>query len=123
MAYDERAAERIRELVVDDLDVTEKRMFGGLAFLVNGNMSVTVIGRGGLMVRLDPADAELMLDAGPMLDGQRMLDSAAIRPFEMRGKPMKGWLRVEEAGFETDAQLRDWVERSLEFARTLPPHD
>jgi TfoX/Sxy family transcriptional regulator of competence genes len=108
MAYDEGLAQRVRDLVVHDLDVTEKRMFGGLAFLVNGHMSVTVSGRGGLMVRLDPDDAE------------RLLDGRVVVPFEMRGAPMKGWLRVGEAGFETDEQLRDWVDRTLEFARTLP---
>lgn len=108
MAYDEGLAQRIRDLVVDDLDVTEKRMFGGLAFLVNGHMSVTVSGRGGLMVRLDPDDAD------------RLLDGRIVVPFEMRGKPMKGWLRVADAGYETQDQLRDWVDRSLEFARTLP---
>jgi TfoX/Sxy family transcriptional regulator of competence genes len=110
MAYDEGLAQRVRDLVVGDLDVTEKRMFGGLAFLVNGHMSVTVSGRGGLMVRLDQEDA------GPLLDGR------VVVPFEMRGKPMKGWLRVGESGFESDEQLREWVERSVEFARTLPHH-
>ena len=110
MAYDEGLGQRIRDVVVGDLDVTERRMFGGLAFLVNGNMSVTVSGRGGLMVRLDADDA------------QRMLDGQVVVPFEMRGKPMKGWLRVHEPAVETDEQLRDWVERSLEFARTLPHH-
>lgn len=85
-------------------------MFGGLAFLVNGNMSVTVSGRGGLMVRLDPDDAEARLDGD------------VVTPFEMRGKPMKGWLRVGEAGYAGDDQLRDWVDRSVEYARTLPHH-
>ena len=108
MAYDERVAQRIRDLVVDDLDVTEKRMFGGLAFLVNGNMSVAASSKGGLMVRMDPDEAE------------RLLEQDAVRPFEMRGAPMKGWLRVDDAGFESDEQLREWVERSVEFARTLP---
>ena len=110
MAYDEGLAQRIRDLVGDDLDVTEKRMFGGLAFLVNGNMSVTVSGRGGLMVRLDPEDA------------QTFLDGRVVVPFEMRGRPMKGWLRVSEAGYAADEQLRVWVERSVEYARTLPHH-
>lgn len=108
MAYDERVAQRIRDLVVGDLDVTEKRMFGGLAFLVNGNMSVAASGQGGLMVRLDPDDAE------------QLLEQEGVRAFEMRGKPMKGWLRVDEAGFGSDDQLREWVERSVEFARSLP---
>ena len=108
MAYDERVAQRIRDLVVGDLDVTEKRMFGGLAFLVNGNMSVAASSKGGLMVRLDEDEAEALLER----DG--------VRPFEMRGKAMRGWLRVDDAGFESDDQLREWVERSVEYARTLP---
>lgn len=108
MAYDEGVAQQIRDLVVGDLDVTEKKMFGGLAFLVNGNMSVAVSGSGGLMVRLDAQDAE------------PLLDPPVVTPFEMRQKPMKGWLRVTEAGYATDDQLRGWVERSVEFARTLP---
>jgi TfoX/Sxy family transcriptional regulator of competence genes len=108
MAYDEGVAQRIRDLVQGDLDVTEKRMFGGLAFLVNGNMSVAASGSGGLMVRLDADDAE------------RLLDATAVTPFEMRGAPMRGWLRVSEAGYATDEQLRGWVERSVDFARTLP---
>jgi TfoX/Sxy family transcriptional regulator of competence genes len=108
MAYDEGVAQRIRDLVEGDLDVTEKRMFGGLAFLVNGNMSVAASGSGGLLVRLEPDDAE------PLLDG------TVVTPMVMRGAPMRGWLRVAEAGYGTDEQLRDWVERSVEFARTLP---
>lgn len=108
MAYDEQVAQRIRDLVEGDLDVTEKRMFGGLAFLVNGNMSISASGKGGLMVRLDEDDAK------------KLLAQDAVRPFEMRGKPMKGWLRVDEAGFASEEQLREWVERSVEFARTLP---
>ena len=108
MAYDERVVQRIRNLVVDDLDVTEKAMFGGLAFLVNGNMSVAASSKGGLMVRLDADDAD------------RLLERESVRPFEMRGKPMKGWLRVDDAGFESDEQLREWVELSVDYARTLP---
>jgi TfoX/Sxy family transcriptional regulator of competence genes len=108
MAYDEHVAQRIRDLVVGDLDVTEKRMFGGLAFLVNGNMSVAASSKGGLMVRLDEDVAETLLERD------------AVRPFEMRGKAMKGWLRVDDAGFASDDQLREWVERSVEYARTLP---
>lgn len=108
MAYDEGVAQRIRDLVVSELDVTEKKMFGGLAFLVNGNMSVAASGGGGLMVRLDPADAE------------PLLAETGVTELEMRGKPMRGWLRVTEAGYATDEELRGWVERSIEFARTLP---
>ncbi|WP_270889546.1 TfoX/Sxy family protein [Pedococcus sp. 5OH_020] len=110
MAYDEELAQRIRDLVGDDLDVTEKRMFGGLTFLVNGNMSVTVSGRGGLMVRLEPEDAEALLDGDTVV------------PFEMRGRAMKGWVRVREEGYATQDQLRDWVDRSAEYARSLPHH-
>ena len=108
MAYDEGVAQRIRDLVVSELDVTEKRMFGGLAFLVNGNMAVAVSGSGGLMVRLDVDDAQTLLD-GPV-----------VTPMVMQGRSMKGWLRVTEAGYVTDEQLRGWVERTVEFARTLP---
>lgn len=108
MAYDEQVAQRIRDLVAGDLDVTEKKMFGGLAFLVNGNMSVAASSKGGLMVRLDPEETE------------RLLEQPAVRPFEMRGKAMNGWLRVDDAGFETDEQLREWVDRCVEYARTLP---
>lgn len=108
MAYDEGVAQRIRDLVVGELDVTEKKMFGGLAFLVNGNMSVAVSGSGGLMARLDPDDSE------------GLLDGVVVTPFEMRGKPMRGWLRVAEAGYATDEQLVEWVDRTVEFARTLP---
>ncbi|OLP55010.1 RNA methyltransferase [Salmonella enterica subsp. enterica serovar Javiana] len=108
MAYDEGVAQRIRDLVQGDLDVTEKRMFGGLAFLVNGNMSVAASGSGGLMVRLDPDDSDALLDG------------AVVTPFEMRGKPARGWLRVADAGYATDEQLRGWVDRGVEYARTLP---
>jgi TfoX/Sxy family transcriptional regulator of competence genes len=110
MAYDTQLAQRIRDLVVDDLDVTEKRMFGGLAFLVNGNMSVAASGHGGLMVRLDPEEAE------------ELLDGVDVVPFEMRDRPVRGWLRVREPGYASDEQLRGWVERGVEYARTLPPH-
>ena len=110
MAYDAELVERIREMLREDLDVTERKMFGGLAFLVNGNMSVTASGRGGLLVRLDPEDAAARLDGD------------VVTPFEMRGQPMKGWLRVAEAGYVADDQLRDWVDRSVEYARILPHH-
>ena len=108
MAYDEELAERVRGLLRDELDVTERSMFGGLAFLVNGNMSVTVSGRGGLLVRLDPEDAAALIDGD------------VVTEFAMKGSPMRGWVRVSEAGYAADDQLRDWVDRSVEFARTLP---
>jgi TfoX/Sxy family transcriptional regulator of competence genes len=108
MAYDEDLANRIRELVAADPDVTEKRMFGGLAFLVGGNMSVSASGQGGLMVRVDPAETDALV-ARPH-----------CRPFEMRGRAMQGWLRVDAEGVRTRGELEPWVERGLAYARSLP---
>jgi len=109
MAYDEDLANRIRELIAGDPDVTEQRMFGGLAFLVAGNMSVGVSGQGGLMVRVDPDQTELLV-AKPH-----------AQPFEMRGRAMQGWLRVAPEGVRTKRQLEPWVKRGVGFARSLPP--
>ncbi len=108
MAYDEDLANRIRELIAGDPDVTEQRMFGGLAFLVGGHMSVAASGQGGLMVRVDPKDAE------------SLLTKPHARPFEMRGRAMQGWLRVDAEGVRTDDQLEPWVERGVAYARSLP---
>jgi TfoX N-terminal domain len=99
MAYDEDLANRIREQLADETAITEKAMFGGLAFLLNGNMSVGVSGQGN-----DDALAQ-----------------PHARPFEMRGRAMDGWIRVAPEGVETDAQLAGWVRRGTAFARTLPP--
>jgi TfoX/Sxy family transcriptional regulator of competence genes len=107
MAYDEDLANRIRELIAGEPDVTEKKMFGGLAFLVGGNMSVAASGQGGLMVRVDPEDTEALL-AQPH-----------ARPFEMRGRAMEGWLRVDAEGVETRRQLEPWVKRGVARARSL----
>src|SRR2546423_4558854 len=109
MAYDEDTANGIRELIAGEPDVTEKRMFGGLAFLVRGNMSVAASGQGGLMVRVDPADSEA-LTAKPH-----------ARPMEMRGRKMQGWLRVDAEGVRTKRQLEPWVKRGVAYARALPP--
>ncbi|MDE9364231.1 TfoX/Sxy family protein [Luteipulveratus sp. YIM 133132] len=111
MAYDEGLAQRIRELIVDELDVTEKRMFGGLAFLVNGHMSVAVSSKGGLMARADPEDAE------------RLVLGDGVEPFEMRGKALRGWLRVDGSRLTEDDELRGWVDRGLDVARGLPPKE
>jgi TfoX/Sxy family transcriptional regulator of competence genes len=108
MAYDEVLAERIREVVHDEPGLSEKKMFGGLAFLVDGNMAVGASGQGGLLLRIDPADAET-LTAQPH-----------VRRFEMRGREMDGWLRVDDAALEVDADLRRWVDVGLAFARSLP---
>lgn len=109
MAYDEDLANRIRELAASEPDVTEQRMFGGLAFLVGGNMSVAASGQGGLMVRVDPEDTDALV-AKP--HAQR---------FEMRGREMRGWLRVDAEGVRTKRQLEPWVRRGMAYARSLPP--
>jgi TfoX/Sxy family transcriptional regulator of competence genes len=109
MAYDEDLANRIRELIAADPDVTEKRMFGGLAFLVAGNMAVAASGQGGLMVRVDPDETDALL-AKPH-----------AREFEMRGRGMRGWLRVDTEGVRTKRQLEPWVARGVGYARSLPP--
>jgi TfoX/Sxy family transcriptional regulator of competence genes len=109
MAYDEDLANRIRELIADTPHITEKKMFGGLAFLVSGNMSVAASGQGGLMVRIDPAETEALLR------------KPHARPFEMRGRPMDGWLRVDPEGVRTKRQLEPWVKRGVAYARSLPP--
>jgi TfoX/Sxy family transcriptional regulator of competence genes len=109
MAYDEDLARRIRELIASEPGVSEKKMFGGLAFLVGGNMAVSASGQGGLMVRVDP-DAAAELLARPH-----------AKPFEMRGRPMDGWLRVDREGVRTKRQLEPWVKRGVAYARSLPP--
>jgi TfoX/Sxy family transcriptional regulator of competence genes len=109
VAYDEDLAGRIRELVATEPGVTEQRMFGGLAFLIGGNMSVSVSGQGGLLLRCDPAET----------------DALARKPhaarFEMRGRQMDGWLRVDAEGVRSKRQLERWVARGVSYARSLPP--
>ena len=109
MAYDEQLAARIREAVDGEPGLSEKRMFGGLAFLVHGNMAVAASGQGGLMVRADPAEAE-ELTALPGVD--RMV---------MRGRAMDGWLRVDTDVVAGDEALRRWIDVGLGAARALPP--
>ena len=109
MAFDEHLADRIRELVADERAVSEKRMFGGLAFLVNGNMAVSASGQGGLLVRVEPTQTD------------RLVTRAHVERFEMRGRPMNGWLRVDPAGLRTKRQLEPWVARGMTYARSLPP--
>jgi TfoX/Sxy family transcriptional regulator of competence genes len=109
MAYDLDLAERIRELLTGE-PVQEKKMFGGLAFLLHGNMSVAASGQGGLMVRVDPADTDALL-AEP-----------GAAEFDMGGRgPMKGWLRVSAEVLDDDETLGAWVSRGVAYARTLPP--
>jgi hypothetical protein len=108
MAYDEDLADRIRELVAGEPDVTEQAMFGGLAFLVGGNMAVAASGQGGLMVRVVPEETETLLE------------HPHTGPFEMRGREMRGWLRVDPEGLRTRDQLAPWVARGVAYARSLP---
>lgn len=109
MAYDEETANRIRELVQSEDGLSEMRMFGGLAFLINGNMAVAASGKGGLLLRCDPAETDALVG-----------DSHAGR-FEMRGKEMDGWLRVEPPAIDTDERLGRWVQVGVGYARSLPP--
>lgn len=109
MAYDTDLANRIRELIADNADLTEMKMFGGLAFLLSGNMTVAVSRQGGLLLRVDPAQTVALL-AKPHAS-----------PFTMRGRQMDGWLRVAPEGVRTRAQLQRWVDRGVSHARTLPP--
>jgi TfoX/Sxy family transcriptional regulator of competence genes len=108
MAYDEDLATRIREIVAGEDGITEKKMFGGLAFLIGGNMSVSASGQGGLLLRVDPADTE------------GLLREPHAQPFVMRGRAMDGWLRVEPEGLKTRGQLQRWVARGVAYARSLP---
>ena len=109
MAYDEDLADRIRDELAGQFDVTEQKMFGGLAFLVGGNMAVAASGQGGLMVRCDPETTDSLLEE----DG--------AEPFVMRGRAMEGWLRVSTEAVRTKAALRRWVKRGADYAGSLPP--
>jgi TfoX/Sxy family transcriptional regulator of competence genes len=109
MAYDEDLASRLRELLGGEDAVTEKKMFGGLAFLVHGHMTVAASGQGGLLARVDPDDNDAAL-ARPH-----------AAPMEMRGRTMDGWVRVAPEGVRTKRDLGPWVMRSLAYVRSLPP--
>ncbi len=110
MAYDEQLAEELRERLGPEVgEVTEKRMFGGLAFMVEGNLAVAASRRGGLMVRTDPADAE------------EVLAQPGAEPMVMRGREMPGWIYVDVAALGEEGDLDAWVERALAFVAELPP--
>ncbi len=109
MAYDEELADRIRELAAAEDGVTEKKMFGGLAFLVNGNLAVAASGQGGLLLRVEPGHT-----AG-------LLEKPHISPMVMRGKEMDGWLRVDIDGVRTKRDLQRWAGKGFSYARSLPP--
>lgn len=108
MAYDEELADRIRELLADEADLTEKKMFGGLAFLIAGNMAIAASGQGGVLVRVDPARSE------------RLVATTNARLMEMRGRQMAGWLRVGAGDLRTKRQLAKWVRLGATYARSLP---
>ena len=109
MPYDEDLAHRLRQLLAAEDAITEKKMFGGLAFLLHGNMCVSASRNGGLLARIDPADTEAAL-ARPH-----------VALMEMRGRTMDGWITVAPEGLKTKRDLAAWVKRSVAFVKTLPP--
>jgi TfoX/Sxy family transcriptional regulator of competence genes len=109
VAYDEALAERIRALMAGEGGVQEKKMFGGLAFLVNGNMSIAASGQGGLLVRVNPDESDALVR------------KPGVETMVMRGRPMAGWLRVDAEAVRTKQQLGAWVKRGAGYARSLPP--
>jgi TfoX/Sxy family transcriptional regulator of competence genes len=109
VAYDEALAERIRGLLADEGSLTEQKMFGGLGFLIGGNMAVGVSGQGGLLVRVDPAESD------------ELVASTNASLMEMRGRQLRGWLRVGPDDVRTTRQLAKWVGLGATFARGLPP--
>ena len=108
MAYDEALAQRIRDHVGGEPGLSEKKMFGGLAFLLNGNMAVAASGQGGLMLRCDPADAD------------ELTATDGVARMEMRGRAMDGWLRVADELIDSDADLARWADVGVAYARSLP---
>lgn len=109
MAYDEELADRIRALLGDAADLTEQKMFGGLAFLIGGNMAVAASGEGGLLVRVDPEQTD------------HLVSTTKARPMVMRGRAMDGWLRVDLEHVNTKRELSTWVKRGTTYASSLPP--
>jgi TfoX/Sxy family transcriptional regulator of competence genes len=108
MAYDEVLAGRVRGLLSDEPLLTEKKMFGGLGFMLAGNMAVAASSHGGILVRVDPAE------------GDELIATTPAEPMEMRGRSMRGWLRVAAADVAADDSLREWVARGASYAGSLP---
>ena len=108
MAYDEKLAARIRDLIGSEPALTEQKMFGGLAFLIGGNMAIAASGQGGVLVRADPEDSDTLVA------------TTSARLMEMRGRKMRGWLRVDQEDLRTKRQLAKWVELGTTYARSLP---
>jgi TfoX/Sxy family transcriptional regulator of competence genes len=111
MSYDEALAERVRSIIGVRAGVTEKRMFGGAGWMLDDHMAVGVTSTGELMVRIDPDELE------------RALAEPGVRPFEMSGRPMRGWLLVDADAIADDAALARWVDAGSEYAASLPPKD
>jgi TfoX/Sxy family transcriptional regulator of competence genes len=108
MAYDEKLANRIREQVAGESGLAEQKMFGGLAFLIGGNMAIAASGQGGVLVHADPEDSD------------RLVATTEAQLMEMRGNQMRGWLRVDAEHVRTKRQLAKWVELGTAYARSLP---
>jgi TfoX/Sxy family transcriptional regulator of competence genes len=108
MAYDETLAARIRDRIGAAPELSEKKMFGGLAFLIGGNMAVAASGQGGILVRVNPEESDALVASTP------------AEPMEMRGKQMPGWLRISTDDVSADANLAEWVDRGVGYARSLP---
>jgi hypothetical protein len=109
VAYDEELAERLRELLDSEPRLSEKKMFGGLAFLIAGNMAIAASGQGGVLVRVDPSESN------------RLVETANAEVAVMRGRPMDGWLRVASEHLRTKRQLAAWTALGASYARSLPP--
>ncbi len=109
MAHDELLADRVRQLLLFEADVVEKRMFGGVAFLIGGHIAVAVSGGGGLLLRVEEQQWEELLAA------------PHVGPFVMRGRELRGWVRVDEEGLVDERDLGDWVRGGVDQARSLPP--
>lgn len=109
MAYDADVADRVRELLADERDLTEKKMFGGLAFFVAGNMAVAASSQGGILVRVGPAESD------------KLTQTTTARFMEMRGREMRGWLRIDSGDVRTKRELAKWVALGTRYARSLPP--
>jgi TfoX/Sxy family transcriptional regulator of competence genes len=111
MAYDVELANRVREVIAAERGLSEKRMFGGLAFLIDDKMAVSASSQGGLLLRIDPNLTE------------SLVSEPHVRPYEMRGREMDGWLRVDTDVLETEDELRRWVAHGVAYARALPPKE
>ena len=109
MAYDTELADRIRFLIGTGPGVTERKMFGGLAFLIDGNMAISASGQGGALVRVDPAETDALVA------------TANATPAVMGGRTMQGWLRVSAEDLEADEHLTEWIKRAVGYLRSLPP--